>query len=233
MLHHGKYGIIPKPMVQKRMHKLHFFNNESSPKILCLGAHSDDLEIGCGGTILKLVKEYPKAEFRWIVFSSNKQREKEAYQSANAFLEGITQKVVDVLDFRDSYFPFLGANIKDYFVTLKDFSPDLILTHYSHDAHQDHRLISELTWNAFRDNLILEYELPKYDGDLGNPNLYVHLNESLVQKKIENICKIFQSQIEKQWFGEETFKSIMRLRGIESNSPSKYAEAFYSRKIIL
>ncbi len=216
------------------MHKFRFFVNESKPKILCLGAHSDDLEIGCGGTILKLAKEYSKAEFRWIVFSANKQRREEAYQSANAFIVNISEKIVDVQDFKDSYFPFAGANIKDYFVNLKkEFSPDLILTHYSHDAHQDHRLISELTWNAFRDNLILEYELPKYDGDLGIPNLYVHLDEFLVQRKIENICKIFQSQNEKQWFGEETFKSIMRIRGIESNSPSKYAEAFYCRKIIL
>jgi LmbE family N-acetylglucosaminyl deacetylase len=216
------------------MNKFQFFVNNKTPKILCLGAHADDIEIGCGGTILKIATEYPKAEFRWIVFTAEGKRAKEAHQSANSFLTDIESKVIDVQAFKDSYFPFVGAAIKDYFVNLKkEFSPDLVLTHYSNDAHQDHQLIAKLTWNAFRDNLILEYEIAKYDADLGIPNLYVHLNESLVQRKITNICEIFQSQIEKEWFGEEAFRSIMRIRGIESNSPSKYAEAFYCRKIVV
>ena len=216
------------------MNKFQFFVNNKTPKILCLGAHADDIEIGCGGTILKIAKEYPKAEFRWIVFAAEGKRVKEAHQSAGSFLTEIKSKVIDVQTFKDSYFPFIGASIKDYFVNLKkEFSPDLVLTHYSNDAHQDHQLIAQLTWNAFRNNLILEYEIVKYDADLGIPNLYVHLNESLVQRKISNICEVFQSQIEKEWFGEETFRSLMRIRGIESNSPSKYAEAFYCRKMVV
>jgi LmbE family N-acetylglucosaminyl deacetylase len=215
------------------MHKFQFFVDNAKPKILCLGAHADDIEIGCGGTILKLAQKYPKAEFQWVVFSAEGKRAEEARSSAEAFLGNIASKSIDVQAFKDTYFPFFGASIKDYFVNLKkDLSPDLVITHYSNDAHQDHRLIAELTWNAFRDNFILEYEIPKYDGDLGIPNFYVHLNESLVQAKIGNVCKIFQSQKQKGWFGEESFRAIMRIRGIESNSPSKYAEAFYCRKII-
>jgi LmbE family N-acetylglucosaminyl deacetylase len=216
------------------MNKIRLFVDNPEPKILCLGAHSDDIEIGCGGTILRLVQEYPRAEFHWVVFSAKDQRAQEAYKSAESFLGKVNSKSIHVEKFRDSYFPYIGASIKDYFVDLKkEFSPDLILTHYSNDAHQDHRLISELTWNAFRDNVILEYEIEKYDADLGIPNLYVHLDESLVHRKIANICEIFQSQFEKGWFDEESFRSIMRIRGIESNSHSKYAEAFYCRKIVV
>jgi LmbE family N-acetylglucosaminyl deacetylase len=216
------------------MKALQFAAPDDRLSVLCLGAHSDDIEIGCGGTILKLGEEYPEAQFHWIVFSAEGQRAKEAHKSAEEFLNNITTKVIDIQAFRDSYFPFIGAAIKDRFVILKkDFDPDLILTHYAKDAHQDHRLISELTWNAFRNNLILEYEIPKYDADLGIPNLYVNLNENLVQKKISNICKVFNSQSGKEWFGEESFRSIMRIRGIESNSPSKYSEAFYCRKMVV
>lgn len=215
------------------MFKLQFFGDETKPKILCLGAHPDDIEIGCGGTILKLTGEFPEAQFCWVVFSGNRKRAEEAYQGAEFFLSCITSKVIHIQDFRESYFPFIGAKIKDYFEKLKkELSPHLIFTHYSKDAHQDHQLISKLTWNTFRHNLILEYEIPKYDGDLGVPNLYVHLNEPIVQKKINGIYGIFQTQIEKQWFGEEIFRSIMRIRGMESNSPSKYAEAFYCRKMV-
>jgi len=215
------------------MNKIQLFTENPKPKILCLGAHSDDLEIGCGGTILKLAKEYPQADIRWVVFSAEGDRAVEAKKSAITFLSGFESKVIDILTFRDSYFPFIGSVIKDYFVKLKDFSPDLIFTHYSNDAHQDHRLIAELTWNAFRDQMILEYEIPKYDGDVGNPNLYVPLDENIVQHKIKNINTAFPSQNGKVWFGEETFLAIMRLRGLESNSSSKYAEGFYCRKIVI
>jgi LmbE family N-acetylglucosaminyl deacetylase len=216
------------------MNKFRLFVDNPEPKILCLGAHSDDIEIGCGGTILRLVQEYPRAEFHWVVFSAKDQRAPEAYKSAESFLGKVNSKSIHVEKFRDSYFPYIGASIKDYFVDLKkEFSPDLILTHYSNDAHQDHQLIAELTWNAFRDNLIMEYEIAKYDADLGVPNFYVHLDESYVQGKTSKICKVFESQIDKQWFGEESFRSIMRIRGLESNSPSKYAEAFYCRKIVV
>lgn len=214
------------------MHKFQFFQGIEKPKILCLGAHADDIEIGCGGTILQLAKSYPDAEFSWIVFSGIGDREEEARKSASAFLGSVLKKI-DVQHFKDSYFPSSWASIKDYFVSLKkDFSPDLILTHFSKDAHQDHRLISELTWNAFRDNFILEYEIAKYDGDLGTPNFYVQIDESLVRAKVDNVCRMFESQKHKTWFDPESFLAIMRIRGIESNSPSKYAEAFYCRKII-
>jgi LmbE family N-acetylglucosaminyl deacetylase len=215
------------------MLRLRFFGGNKRPKVLCLGAHADDTEIGCGGTILRLIEEKPEAQFYWAVFSGDEKREKEAYQSANAFLNKAESKVIDVQHFRESYFPFVGAKIKDYFEKLKkEYSPDMVFTHYYNDAHQDHRLISSLTWNTFRDHFILEYEVPKYDGDLGIPNLYVHLDENIVQRKIDYVCDIFQTQKEKHWFTEETFRSILRIRGIESNSPSKYAEAFYCRKIV-
>ena len=202
--------------------------------VLCLGAHSDDIEIGCGGTVLKLIQEYKRTSFRWIVFSSNEIRKGEAEKSAGAFLAGTERNVVVVNKFRDGFFPYSGADIKDYFEGLKrELDPDLILTHHRMDLHQDHRLISELTWNTFRDHLILEYEIPKYDGDLGVPNVFAHLDEALCRKKVAYILEHFKSQAANQWFAEETFQAIMRLRGIESNSPSQYAEAFYGRKLAL
>ena len=216
------------------MHKINLFSDIQKPKILCLGAHADDIEIGCGGTILKLAEEYPEAQFHWVVFSAEGQRANEAYRSAESFLSNITSKIIDVQAFRDSYFPFVGAAIKDHFILLKKaFDPDIIFTHFTKDAHQDHRLIGELTWNAFRNHLILEYEIAKYDADLGIPNLYVHLKQNLVQKKTSNICTLFESQSDKEWFGEESFRSLMRIRGLESNSPSKYSEAFYCRKVVV
>ncbi len=214
------------------MLKFRFFENNQEQRILCLGAHPDDVEIGCGGTILKLLEEAPKAQVFWIVFSGNQERSKEAYQSADFFLRKTGDKKIIVQQFKESYFPFIGSQIKDYFEELKAFSPNVIFTHFKNDAHQDHRLISDLTWNTFRNHLILEYEIPKYDGDLSIPNLYVHIDESLVQKKIEAIFDFFKTQKEKQWFTEESFRAILRLRGIESNSPSKYAEAFHCRKIV-
>lgn len=214
------------------MLKLNFGN---SPKqVLCLGAHSDDIEIGCGGTILKLIETYPDLSLCWVVFgASGEERKEEAWLSACKFLEQVKQKNILIKEFKDGFFPYVGSEIKEFFEQLKrEVSPDLVLTHYRQDLHQDHRLVSDLTWNTFRNHLILEYEIPKYDGDLGNPNFFVHLSESLCQKKIENILKGFRSQSNKQWFTQETFSSILRLRGIESNSPEKYAEAFYCRKII-
>ncbi|MFH7030708.1 MAG: PIG-L deacetylase family protein [Heteroscytonema crispum UTEX LB 1556] len=202
-------------------------------KVLCLGAHCDDIEIGCGGTILKLVETYPNIMFYWVVFSSNLQREEEAYKSANFFLKNTNVKNIVIKQFQDGFFPFIGIEIKHFFEQLKrEYSPDLIFTHYRQDLHQDHRLISEFTWNTFRNNFILEYEIPKYDGDLGNPNFFVNLNEEICQNKIKYIINSFPSQNNKQWFTEETFLSILRLRGVESNSPHKYAEAFYCRKIV-
>ncbi len=216
------------------MLKINFDKKDSGLKILCLGAHADDIEIGCGGTILRLIESYSSLEFKWVVFSSGEVREREARQSAEQFLTGAGKHEVDILSFKDGFFPYNGGEIKNYFEQLKlNFSPDIIFTHYKNDYHQDHRLISELTWNTFRDHLILEYEVVKYDGDLGQPNYFVHLSENYVDKKINLITGMFVSQQNKPWFGEDTFKSIMRIRGVESNAPEKYAEAFYVRKLII
>jgi LmbE family N-acetylglucosaminyl deacetylase len=213
---------------------LNLFKNIEKLNVMCLGAHPDDIEIGAGGTILRIIEEIPETNFYWIVFSGNEGRSREAHESANLFLKNSKTKNIQLENFKESYFPFVGSQIKDFFEKLKiDFSPDIILTHWRGDAHQDHRLIAHLTWNTFRDHFILEYEIPKYDGDLGHPNLYAHLSEEQVRTKIRNISKSFQTQKGKQWFTEDTLNSILRIRGLESNSTSKYAEAFFCRKIVI
>ena len=210
-------------------------NGTSRFKVLCLGCHSDDIEIGCGGTILQWLSSYRDLEIVWVVFSSGgSEREKEAVASAELFLKRAKKKRVMIKDFRDGFFPFDGKNIKTVFEDeLKKTSPDLILTHNRKDAHQDHRQIAELTWNTFRDHLILEYEIPKYDGDMGQPNVFVHLNAEATKRKVSYLMEAFQSQRGKRWFQEDTFFSLMRLRGMECNSPSGHAEAFYCRKVLL
>ena len=203
---------------------------KATRNILCLGAHADDIEIGCGGTILKWIRERPDVNIRWVVFSAEGKRGKEARSSAKALLRKTTQKVI-VKQFKTSFFPFQGSEVKEYFETLKDlFQPDIVFTHYREDRHQDHRLLSELAWNTFRDHLILEYEVPKYDGDLGIPNFFVALDGTLARTKTRHVCQFFQSQTNKHWFREETFLALMRLRGVECSS--KYAEAFYCRKLV-
>ncbi|MBW4470414.1 MAG: PIG-L family deacetylase [Stenomitos rutilans HA7619-LM2] len=203
-------------------------------QVLCLGAHSDDIEIGCGGAILALVEAFPDLNVFWVVLSSAGNRREEALESANAFLQPVNQKTILIENFKDTFFPYMGIEIKKFFEWLgKEVSPDLILTHYRQDLHQDHRLVSDLTWNTFRNHMILEYEIPKYDGDLGNPNFFVHISDSIRKQKIAHLMKFFATQSNKHWFTEETFSAILRLRGIESNSPSQYAEAFYCRKAVL
>jgi LmbE family N-acetylglucosaminyl deacetylase len=217
------------------MRKFEFAKNKEQPlKLLCLGAHSDDIEIGCGGTILRLLSEYDNVEVEWLVFGSSGRRDGEALASAKNFLGDARKKNIIIKHFKESFFPYIGGAIKTYFEKLKkQVSPDIIFTHYHHDLHQDHRLISELTWNTYRDHLILEYEVLKYDGDLGVPNLFVHLNENICQKKIRFIMDSFNSQRGKDWFTEDAFLSIVRIRGIECRAPEKYAEAFYCRKLII
>ncbi len=203
-------------------------------KILCLGAHSDDIEIGCGGTILRLLKEYREVSVHWVVFGAEGTRAMEARESAESFLREAKHKTVVIKNYRDGFFPYIGAEIKDSFELLKtEVNPDIIFTHYRHDLHQDHRLICELTWNTFRNHLILEYEIMKYDGDLGNPNYFVHLNEETCAKKMEYIRTCFTTQVNRSWFGDDAFWALLRIRGIESCSPDKYSEAFYCRKIIV
>jgi LmbE family N-acetylglucosaminyl deacetylase len=212
------------------------FSNQSKSarKLLCLGAHSDDIEIGCGGTILRWIQEDPSLEVYWVVFSSNRERKKEASRSADLFLKGVRKKKVFIESFRDGFFPYQGAEIKEYFESVKkQVAPDIVLTHYRNDRHQDHRLISDLAWNTFRCEPILEYEIPKYDGDLGQPNFFVHLDETVCRKKIKNILDVFKTQTEKHWLTEDTLRAILRLRGVESHAEEKYAEAFYCRKMIL
>ena len=210
-------------------------NAKSRLKVLCLGCHSDDIEIGCGGTVLQWLSSHKNLEIVWVVFSSGgSEREKEARTSAALFLEQAKKKEVIIKDFRDGFFPFDGTNIKTVFEDeLKKTSPDVILTHNGKDAHQDHRQIAELTWNTFRDHLILEYEVPKYDGDMGRPNVFVPLHAEVSTKKVSYLMKAFESQRGKRWFQEDTFLSLMRLRGMECNAPSGHAEAFYCRKLVL
>jgi LmbE family N-acetylglucosaminyl deacetylase len=201
-------------------------------RLLCLGAHSDDIEIGCGGTILRLLQEQRDVHVMWVVFGATHRRAQEAGHSADLFLEHAAEKSVVVKGFRDGFFPYIGGEIKEYFEQLKqEYAPDVIFTHYRQDRHQDHRVISDLTWNTFRSHLILEYEIPKYDGDLGNPNFYVRLDESTCLTKTNHLIAAFQTQANKHWFTEDTFLSLARLRGIESNVTATYAEAFYCRKV--
>ena len=208
-------------------------NGTGAPlRVLCLGAHSDDIEIGCGGTVLRLAATVPRAEFTWVVLSGDAQRAEEARRSAALFAGAAAPTTVVVKEFRDGFFPYAGAGIKDFFESLKrEDSPDVIFTHYRGDQHQDHRLVSELTWNTFRDHLILEYEVPKYDGDLGRPNWYVPLDESTCRTKARHLLDTFASQRDRRWFTEETFRALMRLRGVECAAPEGYAEAFYAHKI--
>jgi len=200
-------------------------------RILCLGAHSDDIEIGCGGTLLRVLDEHPKAEVHWVVFSAKGVRRKEAETGARLFLKQAGARRVKLLSYRDGFFPHQGARIKGEFERLKAARPDLIFTHCRHDLHQDHRVINELTWNTFRRHMILEYEIPKYDGDLGSPNFFVPLTEEICSRKVQNLQKAFHSQSGKHWFEDETFKAILRIRGMESSASVKYAEAFYARKM--
>jgi LmbE family N-acetylglucosaminyl deacetylase len=206
-------------------------------RVLCLGAHCDDIEIGCGGALLRLIEAFPGATYHWIVLSSNAERRQEALTSAAAFLDGVPEarREIAVEAFRESYFPWVGAEIKDYFFErlAACICPDVIFTHARDDRHQDHRVVSDLTWNTFRNHLILEYEVPKYDGDLGIPNLYVALDEATAQRKVELLIEHFPSQRSRRWFDVDTFRGLMRLRGVEANAPERFAEGFYCRKAVL
>ncbi len=202
--------------------------------ILCIGAHADDIEIGCGGAILKLLADHSSAKVVWVVLSADDQREAEARRSADKFLADARESEIVIKRFRDTFFPYDGGEIKEFFRELQDrVSPDVIFTHRREDLHQDHQLVAEFTWNTFRDHLILEYEIPKYEGDLGTPNVFYPLDRSVCARKVETIYREFVSQQSRSWFTEETFWSLLRIRGIECASPTGYAEAHYARKIRL
>jgi LmbE family N-acetylglucosaminyl deacetylase len=202
-------------------------------KVLCLGAHSDDIEIGCGGLILSLVRGRRPVDVTWVVFSALGQREREARRGAATFLKGAARANVIVKQFRDGHFPYDGAAIKAVFESLKTVKPDVVLTHYRHDRHQDHRVLSDLAWNTFRDHLVLEYEIPKFDGDLGRPNCFVPLGRAIAARKSKYLEQVFGTQRDKHWFSSETFMGLMRLRGMECRARGGFAEAFYGRKVSL
>ena len=202
--------------------------------VLCLGAHADDIEIGCGGTLLKLWADHAIQRVCWVVFGAGGARADEARRSSERWLEGVTEPCLHIHAFRDGFFPFEGAKIKERFQELgAHISPDVIFTHRREDMHQDHRLVAELTWQTFRDHLILEYEIPKYEGDLGSPNVLVPLDESTCREKIKHLLQAFSSQRSKPWFREDAFWSLLRLRGIECHSPTGYAEGVYCRKLTI
>jgi LmbE family N-acetylglucosaminyl deacetylase len=218
------------------MRRLLLGGNKEKLRILCLGAHADDIEIGCGGTVLRLLQECGEVSVHWVVFScsGNPKREAEARASAEAMLAGAKEKEIIIKDFRDGFFPYTGVEVKEFFEELKgQVRPDVVFTHHREDLHQDHRLVSSLTWNTFRDHLILEYEIAKYDGDLGSPNLFVSLDEDICRRKVENLLENFKSQVNKHWFSKDVFEAMLRLRGLQCNSPSGFAEGFYAKKLVI
>lgn len=202
--------------------------------VLCLGAHSDDIEIGAGATLLSLIERGVQLDVHWCVLSGGGVRDEEARKSAADFLAKAAGARVEVMSFRDGFFPEQGEAIKKWFEELKGrINPDLILTHRRDDAHQDHQLVCRLTWNTFRDHQILEYEIPKWDGDIGQPNVYVPVSVAVLARKIELLMTHFGTQRSKQWFDEETFRGLARIRGMECRAPERYAEAFFARKLVL
>lgn len=213
--------------------RLEMRQGEKPLNVLCIGAHSDDIEIGCGGTILALRQRLPELQLNWVVLSAKGERRAEAEKAALLFTEG-SQATVELKEFRDGFLPYDGSAVKEFFEEMKvRVNPDVIFTHWGGDAHQDHRLTSELTWNTFRSHLIFEYEVPKYDGDVGRPNVYMPLEKATCETKVENLLAAFASQRKKAWFDRELFMGLMRLRGMEAAAHSGYAEAFHARKISL
>jgi LmbE family N-acetylglucosaminyl deacetylase len=217
------------------MRSLNLASSPGAPlRVLCLGAHSDDIEIGCGATILDWIAQGRVLDVHWVVFSAVGPRAKEAASSAEGFLEGAARSKVTLCEFRDGYFPYQGVELKDRFEALKrEVNPDVVLTHRRDDAHQDHREVARLTWNSFRDHVILEYEIPKWDGDLARPNLYHPIGEATLERKIALLHEHFATQRSKDWFDPDTFRALARLRGMESRAPERLAEAFVLSKAVL
>lgn len=205
---------------------------ENLNTLLCIGCHADDIEIGCGGALLRLLREHPRARVCWVVLSADGEREAEAKRSAARFLDGAASSEIIVQRFRDTLFPCDYQAIKAFYRELSGrVQPDAVFTHRLEDAHQDHRVAAELTWQAFRDHLILEYEIPKYEGDLGRPNVYVPLDEATARRKISLTVEAFPTQHDKPWFRAENFEALLRLRGLECKA--EFAEAFHCRKMTL
>jgi LmbE family N-acetylglucosaminyl deacetylase len=202
--------------------------------ILCLGAHADDIEIGCGGTMLRLLGENGARDVVWVVLSAAGERADEARRGAQRFLPGPGARDVRIEGFRDSFFPYDGAALKEFLHRLgREVAPDVVFTHSLDDRHQDHRLVAELTWNVFRGPQILEYEIPKFDGDLGRPNVLARLARDTCERKVQGIVETFASQRDKPWFGEDTFWALLRLRGVEAGPGGEFAEGFHCRKLVV
>jgi LmbE family N-acetylglucosaminyl deacetylase len=205
---------------------------ESLRSVVCIGAHADDIEIGCGGTLLQMRESFPGLQVDWVVLAGDEKRRAEAAASFKHWTSGSSNCRLHQFDFPDTQFPWNGVAIKQAIHGIAEsLNPDAVFTHYKNDAHQDHRLVSELTWNAFRNHLILEYEIPKFEGDLAHPNVYFPLSTTMAERKVELLMNSFESQRDKPWFDERTFFAILRLRGIESKAPDGWAEAFHGRKI--
>lgn len=203
-------------------------------RILCLGAHCDDIEIGCGATLMHLANHAHDVAVRWAVFSGNDIRHEEARASAAEFLQGVPDRAIDLKNFRESFFPTQRGEIKEEFERLRArFDPNIVFTHFKNDDHQDHRLIAELTWNTFRDHLILEYEIPKFEDDLGKPNVFFPVERETVVRKVEALRRHYRSQRQRSWFTDDTFMGLMRIRGVNANAPSGFAEAFHCRKLLV
>ena len=216
------------------MHALQLGGSPTPPsRVLVVGCHADDIEIGCGATILQLSRSLPTLHVTWVVLAASGERAEEARQSAEAFLSAVTSKEIVIHDFRDGFLPYHGAELKEVFEALKPSTPDIVFTHARHDLHQDHRLACELTWNTFRDHLVFEYEIPKYDGDIGTPNVFIPVSAELAREKVALVTAAFPSQQSKHWFDEELLLALMRIRGMEARSESGYAEAFVGRKLNL
>lgn len=200
-------------------------------RVLCLGAHSDDIEIGAGATLLKWGASPEGLDLSWVVFSAVGVRAEEAREGARRF--GCARGP-SLHEIPDSRFPLHLDQLKDLFVGLGSaLEPDVILTHSEHDRHQDHAVINRLTWQTFRDHLILEYETPKFDGDLVTPNVYVTVDHETAQAKATGLAQSFASQRGKPWFSEDTFTGLMRIRGIECRASTGFAEGFHVRKLVL
>jgi LmbE family N-acetylglucosaminyl deacetylase len=223
-----------RPAIRIALESMLQFSLGSVRRVLCLGAHSDDIEIGAGGTLLKVAAQCSDMEIWWVVFSAPGPRAEEARGSADEFLSGVATQQVRIGSFRESYFPSQWPAIKGWFEEIKaKFDPEVVFTHHRNDRHQDHRVLSDLAWNTFRNHLILEYEIPKYDGDLGRPNVFVPLSDQLCTRKIELLLRHFKTQSTKHWFTSDTFEAMHRIRGIECASATGRAEAFFSRKLVL
>jgi LmbE family N-acetylglucosaminyl deacetylase len=210
------------------------FELTGARRLLVLGAHCDDVEIGCGGTIAHLLERQPDLEVKWVTFAGTPERRAETKAAAAALLAGAQTRSVQVHNFDDGFFPWLGHRIKERFEQIaREFRPDVVFTHRRDDRHQDHRMVAELTWNTFRDQLLLEYEVPKWEGDLGHPNVYVPLSQRLCRRKVELLMKYYRTQARRDWFTEDLFWGLLRLRGVECRSPSGFAEAFHGTKLML